>query len=77
MSHLSDLKKGEKARIIGFTTDNIPAKLMELGLMPGAEVEYKCAAPFNGPICIKLCQNHCKLALRKSEAQQLLIEKVI
>lgn len=67
MSHLSDLKKGEKARIIGFTTDNIPAKLMELGLMPGAEVEYKCAAPFNGRFASNFAKTTVNLPLENQK----------
>ncbi|AFL97002.1 FeoA family protein [Ornithobacterium rhinotracheale] len=72
---LADLKKGEKAKITGFTTEDIPAKFLEMGLVPGAEIRYKCSAPFNGPMCIMLCKNKCVLALRKTEAAYVLVNK--
>lgn len=75
MASLADLRKGEKAKVLGFSTEDIPAKFLELGLVPGADVEYKCAAPFNGPICITLCKSKCVLALRKSEANEVLVKR--
>lgn len=75
MASLADLQKGEKARILGFSTEDIPAKFLEMGLVPGEDVEYKCSAPFNGPICIALCKTSCVLALRKSEANKVLVKK--
>lgn len=72
---LADLKKGEKAKIEGFVTDDIPAKFLEMGLVPGTQIRYKCAAPFDGPMCITLCKNKCVLALRKKEAACILIKK--
>lgn len=76
MANLSELKKGEKAKILGFGTEDIPAKFLELGLVPGTDVEYRCSAPFNGPICITLCKSKCILALRKSEAMDVLVKKM-
>ncbi|MGI9525861.1 MAG: FeoA family protein [Weeksellaceae bacterium] len=75
MASLADLQKGDKAKILGFSTEDIPAKFLELGLVPGEDVEYKCSAPFNGPICISLCKSKCVLALRKSEASEVLVKK--
>ncbi len=73
---LSELKKGERAEIVGFSDENMPAKFLEIGLLPGSEVEYKCSAPFNGPICVSLCQSKCVLALRKDEAKSVIINKL-
>lgn len=75
MSVLAELRKGERAVISGFVEKNIPAKYYELGLIPGVEIELHSAAPFNGPLCVILCNNGCKLALRKSEASCILIQK--
>ncbi|MBV7440145.1 ferrous iron transport protein A [Weeksellaceae bacterium TAE3-ERU29] len=72
---LTDLKRGEKAKVSGFTSEDIPAKFFELGIVPGAEIEYKMKAPFSGPVCIALCKNDCMLALRKAEAQCILVNK--
>ncbi len=75
MTNLADLKKGEKAKILGFSTEDIPAKFLELGIIPGEDVEFRCSAPFNGPICISLCKTSCVLALGKSEASAVLVKK--
>lgn len=75
MTNLADLKKGEKAKILGFSTEDIPAKFLELGIVPGEDVEFRCSAPFNGPICISLCKTSCVLALGKSEASAVLVKK--
>ena len=61
--------------ISGFTTDDVPAKLYEMGIVPGTELEVKNKAPFGGPICISIVNNKSLLALRKTEAAQILIEK--
>lgn len=75
MTNLADLKKGERAKILGFSTEDIPAKFLELGIVPGEDVEFRCSAPFNGPICISLCKTSCVLALGKSEASAVLVKK--
>lgn len=75
MTNLAYLKKGERATILGFTTEDIPAKFLELGIVPGEDVEFRCSAPFNGPICISLCKTSCVLALGKSEASAVLVKK--
>ena len=75
MGNLAQLKKGDKAKILGFKTEFIPAKFLEMGLVPGEDVEIRCSAPFNGPMCVALCKNKCVLALRKSEASEVLVKK--
>ncbi len=75
-SKLSELKKGERAEIIGFSDQDLPVKFLEIGLIPGSQIEYKCSAPFNGPICVSLCTNKCVLALRKDEANSVLVNKL-
>lgn len=77
MASLVDLQKGEKAKIIGFSTEDIPAKFLELGLVPGEEIEFKRSAPFNGPIFITLRNSNSALALRKSEAKDVIVKKEV
>lgn len=72
---LKDLKVGDLAIISGFVTDDIPAKLYEMGIVPGTELQVKNKAPFGGPICISIINNKSLLALRITEAKQILIEK--
>lgn len=72
---LKELKTGELAEIIGYKNDNIPAKLYEMGFTPGTKLQIKNKAPFGGPICISIVSNKSILALRRSEADQILINK--
>ncbi|MBF0596870.1 FeoA family protein [Faecalibacter rhinopitheci] len=73
---LKDLKIGDFAIISGFVTEDVPAKLYDMGFIPGTEFQVKNKAPFGGPICISIINNKSLLALRKSEASQILIEKI-
>lgn len=72
-----NLKIGESGRISGFTTENIPTKLYELGILPGTFVTIKQKLPFGGPICIQIMDSVNLIALRKSEANSILIEKYL
>lgn len=72
---LKELNIGEVAEIIGFKNDDIPVKLYEMGFTPGTELLLKNKAPFGGPICISIVSNKSVLALRRSEAEQILINK--
>lgn len=74
--NLSHLKKGQKAIVSGYTSEDIPHKILEMGLLPGCELEVLGAAPFNGPICVFCGANKCQIALRKSEAALLLVEEM-
>jgi ferrous iron transport protein A len=72
---LKDLKVGDLAIISGYVTDDVPAKLYEMGIVPGTELQIKNKAPFGGPICISITSNKSLLALRRTEANQILIER--
>lgn len=72
---LKDLKIGDFAIISGFNSEDVPAKLYDMGFIPGAELQVKNKAPFGGPICISITNNKSLLALRQTEASQILIEK--
>ena len=74
-SSLKDLKIGEQAVVTGFSTEDIPAKFYEMGFIPGTDLLVKNKAPFGGPICISIVSNKSVLALRRSEADKILITK--
>ena len=78
MQHKSiiHLKKGESATIIGYSAGDIPIKVYEMGLLPGVVLTMKQQLPFNGPVCILLQNNPNAIALRKSEADLILIESL-
>ena len=74
MKTIADLYSGEKGIIDGFTDTDLSVKFLEMGCIPGSEVELCCKAPFQSPICIKVCGYH--LALRKEEAVQILLKTI-
>jgi len=72
MQTVADLKKGDKAIIKDVSASNIPIKLLEMGCLPGNEIEIIQLAPFLGPIYININGSH--LAIRKETAKLILIE---
>ncbi|MDO5607286.1 MAG: FeoA family protein [Capnocytophaga sp.] len=71
---LAQLKKGEKSVISTIDIEHIPLKLIELGCLPGSEVEMIQKAPFGDPIYIHI--NDSYLSIRKEMALLIEIEKV-
>lgn len=69
---LSSLKKGQKAIIKEFDIDAIPLKLLEMGCLPGNEVELLQIAPFGDPLYLNINGSH--LAIRKETASIIEIE---
>ena len=72
MPTVADLKKGDKAIIKDVSDSSIPIKLLEMGCLPGNEIEIIQLAPFLGPIYININGSH--LAIRKETAKLILIE---
>jgi ferrous iron transport protein A len=71
------LKIGESGRVSGFTSEEIPTKLYELGILPGTFITIKNKLPFGGPICIQMSDSAHLIALRSTEATSILIEKFL
>ncbi len=74
--NLGMLKSGDRAKINQLDKESLPAKFYELGFVPGALIEVKHRAPFQGPICINIISNNTLIALRKSEAEKITAEKI-
>ena len=70
---VADLKKGESAIIIDSSSEEIPLKLLEMGCLPGNEVELLQVAPYNDPVYLNINGSH--VAIRKRVAQLIQIEK--
>ena len=68
------LKKGEKAIIKDFDIDAIPLKLLEMGCLPGNEVELLQVAPFGDPLYLNINGSH--VAIRIETASQIEVEKI-
>ncbi len=73
---LKELKVGESGRVKGYdTTDRMyRQKLLQMGLIRGAEFKLVRMAPLGDPAEIQL--RGFNLTLRKAEADSLNIEKV-
>lgn len=69
---LAGLRKGQKAIIIDFNIDAIPLKLLEMGCLPGNEVQLIQIAPLGDPIYINVNDSH--VAIRKETAVEIDVE---
>ena len=71
ISTLDQLQRGQKAIIEDFNVDIIPLKLLEMGCLPGNEVELLQVAPFGDPLYINLNDSH--VAIRIETAKEIRI----
>jgi len=70
---IADLSVGEKGIIQDISFDNVPLKLLEMGCLPGKEVELVQIAPLQDPLYIRVNGSH--LAIRKETAKLIQITK--
>lgn len=73
MSTIASLRIGEIGYISEESLDFIPLKLLEMGCLPGAEVELVQIAPLKDPLYI--CVNGSHIAIRKETASIIQILK--
>lgn len=73
---LSKLSCGDSAEISHYNSDLLPAKFFEMGLQPGALIQIRNKAPLNGPVCINILENDSLIAVRQSEANQIIVRKI-
>jgi ferrous iron transport protein A len=71
---IHSLKKGQKATILDFDIDVVPLKLLEMGCLPGNEVELLQIAPFGDPLYLNINGSH--LAIRIETARQIEVELI-
>lgn len=71
---IASLKIGEHGIIENFSLDVIPLKLLEMGCLPGQEVQLLQVAPFKDPLYIKVNGSH--LAIRIETAKKINIIKL-
>lgn len=72
MPRLSELQKGQKARVLKVHDSDIAARLLDLGCIPGELLHLSNTAPLGCPIAI--CIEGSELSLRKDEAQTVEVE---
>ena len=73
MTTIASLHIGEMGYISEESLNEIPLKLLEMGCLPGAEVELIQLAPLNDPLYI--CVNGSHLAIRKETVAKIQIIK--
>ena len=71
---LNELKPGEMALVDGWLTDQPPLRLLEMGLLPGTEIQLIRFAPLGDPIDFKIRGYH--LSLRKTEAAMVRVRDI-
>ncbi|WP_416384492.1 FeoA family protein [Salinimicrobium sp. HB62] len=72
MKTIADLRRGQKGIIKEISAEKIPLKLLEMGCLPGNEVELVQTAPFRDPLYLNINGSH--LAIRKETALHIEIE---
>ncbi len=70
-SNASMLKKGQSAQITDINIDEIPLKLIEMGCLPGNDIELIQIAPMGDPLFFSI--NDAKVAIRKKTASAIYI----
>ena len=68
---LSELLPGQKATIVRFTTEDIFLKLMEMGCLPGEDIEIVKIAPLKDPVSVSVAGY--VLSLRLEEAKHIVV----
>ncbi|TGD57534.1 FeoA family protein [Flavobacterium humi] len=69
---LAQLQIGQKGIIDDFNIDLIPLKLLEMGCLPGNEVQLLQVAPFGDPLYLNV--NDSYLAIRLETASAIQVE---
>ncbi len=73
---ISDMSAGDKAVLMGFSTNGgaYRRKLLSMGLTRGVEIEFVKSAPMGDPVEIRI--RGYLLSLRKDEAEVLQLQEV-
>ena len=70
--NLAQLQIGQKGIIQDFDIDLVPLKLLEMGCLPGNEVQLLQVAPFGDPLYLNVNDSH--LAIRLETALAIKVE---
>ncbi len=66
--NLAQLQVGQKGIIDDFDIDKVPLKLLEMGCLPGNEVQLLQVAPFGDPLYLVVNDSHLAIRLETAEA---------
>jgi DtxR family Mn-dependent transcriptional regulator len=74
MNRLSDFKVGEKCTVTRVIAEaRIKRKLLDMGIVPGVEIQIQKVAPLGDPVDVLIKGYH--LSLRKEEAKGIVVER--
>lgn len=71
--NLAQLQVGQKGIIDDFDIDKVPLKLLEMGCLPGNEVQLLQVAPFGDPLYLVVNDSHLAIRLETAEAITIII----
>jgi ferrous iron transport protein A len=72
---LSDWTTGKKAKVIALmVNDSYRKRILDLGMLPGTEVEIVRKTPFGGPIIVQV--RGYQISIRMAEAKDIEIDAV-
>ena len=76
IGHLSDLSKGQTAKVLGLHNTNqaIKRRLLDMGITTGVKIHIKHIAPLGDPISIAV--RGYELCIRKNDMAEIDIEVV-
>ncbi len=68
--------KNTFGKILGYENETLkmPAKVMEMGLLPETVFRILYQAPFSGPLYVEFGEEKSRIALRQEEAEFILVE---
>lgn len=74
--HLSDLVKGQRAKVLGLHNNNtaIKRRLLDMGITTGVEIHIKNIAPLGDPISIAI--RGYELCIRKADMTEIDVEVI-
>lgn len=71
---VSSFRVGESGKIVSIDSYELQLTLMRLGMVPGEVFELTEVAPLGDPIALRVGDS--KIAIRKSDAQKVIAEKI-
>lgn len=72
---LDQLKPGDKGKVVKVSGSGaVHRRILDMGVVPGSEIEVERVAPLGDPVEFKLLGYH--LSLRKEESQNIHVEVI-
>ncbi len=68
---VASLKRGDTAIIKSFDENEVPLKLLEMGCLPGNQIQMLQSAPFSDPLYLNVNGTH--LAIRRETAEKIIV----